>query len=441
MASNDEPDYKALFLKAEKEREQEVELRRQERELRRQAEEAQRQERELNQQTTLEEFIRACHNLLSRPLGVAAPSHSTKGTIPSPTGKYCPTQLVHWTNCPAEQQEIYNAVINYLHPAGNAARLFSPIVELQGLGRRFARRPISSEKDLESYERFAVEDHVHDVITELCEIPNARHEFQLGSGIRFDNHGNSLDEVQDDQLEESNPQHSRPDQFCIHRVDGNTNTLLTTVEYKPPHKLSVENLRVGLRPMEFWKTVVKPDTTPTDEEGKLRYNAERLVGSAIVQEYHVMIQEGLEYSYVTNGLALVLLRVPYDNPSTLLYYLCEPNLDVNVEDDQSFQQPKTTIARVLCLCLMSFRSHPRDQEWRNAARARLHVWKTSLAIPAHRSLKRNCSGIRLIRNIMALNMQALNIQLPSICRHHPLWSLRQQMVIEPVHDLKSAACL
>lgn len=26
-----------------------------------------------------------------------------------------------------------------------------------------------------------------------------------------------------------------------------------------------------------------------------------------------MIQEGFEYSYVTNGLALVLLRVPYDN--------------------------------------------------------------------------------------------------------------------------------
>ena len=164
MASNDEPDYKALFLKAEEEREQ---------------------ERERNRQTTLEEFIRACHNLLSRPLGVAAPSHSTKGTIPSPTGKYCPTQLVHWLDCPAEQQEIYNVVINYLHPADNAPRLFSPVVALEDHGRRFARRPISSEKDLESYERFAVEDHVHDVITELCEIPNARHEFQLGSGIRL----------------------------------------------------------------------------------------------------------------------------------------------------------------------------------------------------------------------------------------------------------------
>ena len=142
MADNNEPDYKALFLKAEEEQ-------REERNLQRQAEEGQRQERECNQQTTLEEFIRACHNLLSQPLRVAAPSHSTKGTIPSPTGKYCPTQLVHWTNCPAEQQEIYNAVINYLHPAGNAARLFSPIVELQGLDQQFAHWPISSKKDLD----------------------------------------------------------------------------------------------------------------------------------------------------------------------------------------------------------------------------------------------------------------------------------------------------
>ena len=80
---------------------------------------------------------------------------------------------------------------------------------------------------------------------------------------------------------------------------------------------------------------------------------------------------------MTNGLTLVLLCVLYDNLSTLLYYLCEPNLDVNIEDDQSFQQPKTTIARVLCLCLMSFHSHPHDQEWQNAAQAQLHVWKTN----------------------------------------------------------------
>lgn len=37
----------------------------------------------------------------------------------------------------------------------------------------------------------------------------------------------------------------------------------------------------------------------------------------------------------------------------------------------------TAIARVLCLCLMSFHSRVCDQEWRNEARARLPGWKTS----------------------------------------------------------------
>ena len=50
---------------------------------------------------------------------------------------------------------------------------------------------------------------------------------------------NALDPVETDQPQANEPSSSRrskPDQFCIHRVDGDTSTLLTTVEYKPPHK-------------------------------------------------------------------------------------------------------------------------------------------------------------------------------------------------------------
>ena len=93
---------------------------------------------------------------------------------------------------------------------------------------------------------------MEDVITELCKIPNAQYESKsvVESGSIIE--PNPLDEVEADQSGESNPQHPRPDHFCIHQVDGTTDTLLTTVEYKPLHKRSVENLRVGLRPMEFW---------------------------------------------------------------------------------------------------------------------------------------------------------------------------------------------
>jgi hypothetical protein len=70
------------------------------------------------------------------------------------------------------------------------------VIALEELARRFALRPISSEQGLETYERIAVEDHVRDIISELCKIPAAREEFMLGDGIWFDNHTNALTESQ-----------------------------------------------------------------------------------------------------------------------------------------------------------------------------------------------------------------------------------------------------
>lgn len=98
------------------------------------------------------------------------------------------------------------------------------------------------------YERIAIEDHVCDIIAALCEIPTAQEEFRLGDGVWFDNHTNALTEnqVEVDVTHSSSSCRPRPDQFCIHRVDGSTNMLLLTVEYKLPHKLLVENLQAGL---------------------------------------------------------------------------------------------------------------------------------------------------------------------------------------------------
>ncbi|KKZ63872.1 hypothetical protein EMCG_01825 [[Emmonsia] crescens] len=385
MADNSSPDYKALFHRAEAERRQEAELRRRAEEREAQAKERETQERVHTQPTTLEELIKGCHDSFSRPLQVGTPSRSTKGTIPPPTGKYCPTSLCLWSNCSAQLQETYDVVSTYLQPTGrDAPRLFTSLHVLNELGRRYSSRKLRSEKDLEHYERTAVEDHVHDIIAELCKIPDARERFQLGDGIVFENHENLLQtsEESDVQLfDESSTKHPKPDSFCVHRINGSTNTLITTVEYKPPHKLSVENLRAGLRSMKLWEEIVQSDTIPKSDElnkdEKLRYNAEQLTCSVLVQEYHVMIQHGLKYSYITNGLAIILLYIPYDDPGTLYYHLCEPNKDVMSESPEIFHQSKTAIARILCLCLMSFLSDARDHKWRNAARSQLHIWKTS----------------------------------------------------------------
>ncbi|KAF3018783.1 hypothetical protein E8E15_008547 [Penicillium rubens] len=320
MADHSSPNYKDLYLKAEEGRKQAEEREKRAGEREKQEAERRRQAEERNQQTSFTELLQHSHDLLSRQLRVETPSRSTTGKIPLPTGKDCPTRLEHWVDCPEQLLRVYRSVCQYLQSElGQAPRLFSSLPELEGLGRRFARKPLSSEQDLEAYERFGVEEHVHDIIAELCKIPAACDEFGLGDGIQFSNHTNSLtrnETFEADTSQVSNTPHPRPDQFCIHRVDGNTTTVLTTVEYKPPHKLPVATLRMGLRPMDLWKKMVRSNKIPTDQDAKLRYNAERLVCSAIVQKYHVMIQEGLEYSYLTNGIARVLLRVPRDDPTT-----------------------------------------------------------------------------------------------------------------------------
>ncbi|GAB7336109.1 hypothetical protein MBLNU13_g08905t3 [Cladosporium sp. NU13] len=91
--------------------------------------------------------------------------------------------------------------------------------------------------------------------------------------------------------------------------------------------LSTENLCAGLRPMDFWEEVVNSETVSTDKAEKLRYNVARLAGAAIVQEYHVMIQEGLTYSCLSTGIAMVIHYVPEEEPTTLYYRLCVPNED------------------------------------------------------------------------------------------------------------------
>lgn len=363
MDGSSSPDYKALFLRAEAEREREARLR------------AQAEER--IQPTTFKELITSCHSSFSRNLQVGTPLHSTQGSIPQPTGKFCPTNISPWPACSTQLQETFDIVYAYLQPSGrDAPRLFTSLHEVQGLGQRFSSRKLRSEKDLENYERAAVEDHVHDVIAELCKIPDARDKFQLGDGLIFENHGSHLQapDPEFDDRDESSTQNPKPDSFCIHRTNGSTHTLISTVEYKPPHKLSVENVRVGLRPMRFWEEIVQSDTIPTDKDEKLRYNAEHLTGSVLAQEYHVMIQHGLEYSYITNGFSFILLYVPYDDPSTLYYYLCEPNMDIASENPGASQLSKTAVARVLCLCLMSSLSADRDHQWRNRVRPQLHIW-------------------------------------------------------------------
>jgi hypothetical protein len=62
------------------------------------------EERKRNRQTILEQFVRACHNFLSKPLVIQSDkSLSTKGSVISLKGKLCLTHLRPWAEFPQLQ--------------------------------------------------------------------------------------------------------------------------------------------------------------------------------------------------------------------------------------------------------------------------------------------------------------------------------------------------
>ena len=110
--------------------------------------------------TTCEEYIRACHTLLSKPLSIQRDkSLSTQGSITSPKNKPCPTLLKPWTDFPVLQQQLFERIYEYIP---RDAELFSSTQYLTELGQDLCDRPLASEKDLEAYQHLAVEtDNAH----------------------------------------------------------------------------------------------------------------------------------------------------------------------------------------------------------------------------------------------------------------------------------------
>ncbi|CZT07739.1 uncharacterized protein RCO7_11231 [Rhynchosporium graminicola] len=334
--------------------------------------------------TTFEEYIRACHTLLSKPLRIQTDkSLSTQGSITRPRDKPCPTLLKPWTDFPVLQQQLFERIYEHIP---RDAELFSSTQYLTELGEDLCDRALASEKDLEAYQRSAVERPTTHIISHLRQIREARREFNLGGGIIFENHANTLsdsnEEVQQSlqdlrisskgQASSSNPKPRNADQICVYKEADGSRSLCMVVEYKPSHKLSVFNLRAGLLradkgSMNIPEDVINRITIPTDPEDKFVYHSEWLTAAALTQTYAYMIENGLEYSKLATGEADVFLQLKEDEPHTLYYHLAEPNIEAEAQSEVDILLCRTAVSQTSTFCLMALGSKPRSQKWRNHA--------------------------------------------------------------------------
>jgi hypothetical protein len=338
------------------------------------------EEQKKTSRTTFEEYIRTCHTLLSKPLRIQTDkSLSTQGSITSPKNKPCPALLKPWTDFPLQQQQLFERVCKYIP---QDAKHFSSIQYLKELGQDLCDRPLASEKDLEAYQRLAVERPTTNIILHLQGIKKARKALSLGDGIMFENHANTLSDTNEEvrqslqnlrlssarQAPKSKAKDS--DQICVYKETDYRRSVCMVIEYKPSHKLSVYNLRAGLLradsgSMNLPEDIINRPTIPTNPEEKFVYHSEWLVGAALTQTYGYMVESGLEYSYLTTGEAFIFLHIKEAEPHTLYYHLAEPNAEAEAHDEADILLCRTAVSQALTCCLLALASKPRSQNWRS----------------------------------------------------------------------------
>jgi hypothetical protein len=96
--------------------------------------------------------------------------------------------LKPWTDFPVLQQQLFERIYKYIP---RDAELFSSTQYLTELGQDLCDRPLASEKDLETYQRLAVERPTTNIISHLQRMKEARRAFNLGEGTVFENHANT----------------------------------------------------------------------------------------------------------------------------------------------------------------------------------------------------------------------------------------------------------
>ena len=188
----------------------------------------------------------------------------------------------------------------------NERPLFSPRIALEEEGRTVCDRALTSEKDLEYYDRSAVEEKVKNGVAAAIVFGDARALVNGCTDVEFCNHLNALRQVVQGETERPRP--SAVDQACIFRHSNGERSLLFVREYKAARKLSTAYLHAGLRPMAVRAEAVQRATIPNDPAEKLQYHAERLVAAAVTQTFEYMIDNNLEYgSFSRAGPSLTLL--------------------------------------------------------------------------------------------------------------------------------------
>ncbi|KAM4067886.1 lipopolysaccharide kinase [Hirsutella rhossiliensis] len=370
-------------------------LRRQLREEQRRREEEQRRREEAEELAAssrpqiLTQYLDACHSLQLAIDVVTEKSLTTQGDTTNPTGRIYPRRITPWHDFAARQQEIWTLLSASDSFVGKPA--LPSLHQLEYV--KSLLQPISSELGLRDFERDVVENAVQKLVDGAHKDPLLRQSLGLAGTIKFESHTNlaTVEDALSEPLQNlslgnapvtprpSRRPHrvargkgNRADQFCIYKTGDGVEVPALAIEYKAPHKLTVDELITGL------KLEIQPDRdviNQDDQEG-FDLSARRLAAAVVTQLFSYMIGKGIQYGYVCTGEAFVFLHIA-DDPSTVYYSVCVPIQDVADDDDDDNDDGTrlqgTAVAQVLAFVLQALRAQQPPETWHDDAET-LGTW-------------------------------------------------------------------
>ena len=263
-------------------------------------------------------LLTLCHEEVGQVRVEQDHSTCTKGNVGDPRDKLVPVAVRSWAGFPKLQESTFSQVkaVYDQYPEPPATFPSSTII-VNSLKRK--ARPLASELDLRKHQADCVEELVQTIIQDLVSERSLPADFSLGTDIHLDNHPNNLSKEEVSGLATG----KFADKIFIRKVEGDEKRIVVIIEYKPPHKLSVEALRVGLNDLDI-QEIIHRVTISKDKAVKYKENSEEAVAVVLAQVFTYMIDSGIRYAYLTTGEAFVFLSTPEDNRHTLLYHMVTP---------------------------------------------------------------------------------------------------------------------
>ncbi|KAL9593276.1 MAG: hypothetical protein Q9219_007620 [cf. Caloplaca sp. 3 TL-2023] len=326
--------------------------------------------------TTLDEFLEACHKHLFIPVQVEQdPNLTSRGPTTSPKGRACPKTLQPWTDFQRSQRRIHREIRSALCHT----RHFPVLVDIEGNGERIQKR-LSSEADLRIYAEMGVLQFLRDAIGHLCSFAGFKD--TLGDGFEFHNHSHALQDGEPEVEAAKNtkaatrrvPKPANADQFCVRRIDDKAR-LVFVIEYKAPHKLTLQFLQAALGgPLDLHE-IRNRLMEPLDKDDKFIEDAEMLVAAAATQTYQYMLEGGLAYGCLVTGEAILFLHIKKQNPQHLYYHLAVPGEQVGGAENSRPNYSLTAISQLMNFCVLASRMPQYNADWRTKTMEEADKWE------------------------------------------------------------------